>query len=176
MRPEGQSGACLIAISNILSYSLNMSRQLNIAAHVLGMLAFLEREKRPITSEELGRSIGTHPVVVRRVLSRLRAAGLIESRGGAKGGTVLARDPRKISLRDAFEALNSDDFPILERHGEHVNRACNVGPVIADYLDRVFSDAEEELLACLDRVSIDEMSREIVDRVQRRATLKAPTV
>lgn len=139
------------------------------------MLAFLEREQRPITSDELARSVGTHAVVVRRVLSQLQAAGLVESRRGAGGGTVLARDPRQISLRDAYEAVHAEDFTVLERHGEHVNQACNVGPVIADYLDRVYRDAEEELLARLGRVSIDEMSRQIVDRLQRRAALKTPT-
>jgi Rrf2 family protein len=152
-----------------------MSRQLNVAAHILGMLAFLERERRPVTSDELAKSIGTHAVVVRRVLAQLQAAGLVESRRGAGGGTVLARDPRTISLRDAYEAVHAEDAGVLERHGEHVNRACNVGPVIAEYLDGVYRDAEEELLARLGQVSIDEMSRQIVDRLRRRASLKAST-
>lgn len=158
-----------------MSYVYIVSRQLNVAAHILGMLAFLEREQRPITSDELATSIGTHPVVVRRVLAQLQAAGLVESRRGVGGGTVLARDPRLISLRDAYQAVHDDGFSVLERHGRHVNHACNVGPVIAEYLDGVYREAEEELLGRLGRVSIDEMSRQIVDRLRRRAPLRSST-
>jgi Rrf2 family protein len=153
-----------------------MSRLLNVAAHILGMLAVLEREGRLVTSAELAQSIGTHEVVVRRVLSKLKSAGLVESRRGVGGGTVLARDPGRMTLRDAYQAVSGVDARVLERHSDHVNHSCVVGPILAEYLDDVYRDAEEEMLQRLGRVTIEEMSKQVVDRVQRRAALSSPRV
>ena len=151
-----------------------MSRQLNVAAHILGLIAFIERDqRRPVTSDELAESIGTNPVVVRRVLSQLKAAGLVDSRRGVGGGTVLARDPRQMTLRDAYEAVNEARGPLLERHNASPSDACRVAPVIAEYLDEIYGDAEEALLKRLSEVSVETMSRQIVDRLRRRSAVLA---
>ena len=64
-----------------------MSRPTNtqfaLAVHVLTMLAALPRELR--NSEEMAGSAGSNPVHIRRVLGRLRAAGLVASRSGRTG-------------------------------------------------------------------------------------------
>lgn len=74
-----------------------MDTQFTTAAHVLGYLAWRDAEGAIwVSSEELGHSINTHSVVVRRVLSKLRSSGLIETRRGAGGGSRLARPARKI--------------------------------------------------------------------------------
>lgn len=83
-----------------------MNSRLAIATHIWGIVAHRERDARgPVTSDELAESIGTNAVVVRRVLARLKDAGLVESRRGVGGGTVLARDPQLINLRQAYESV-----------------------------------------------------------------------
>ncbi len=42
----------------------------------------------------------------RQILSRLRDAGLVESRRGGKGGMVLAVDPQRVSLLDVVCAVD----------------------------------------------------------------------
>jgi len=146
-----------------------MNSRLTVASHILGMLAFFEREKKPpATSEELADSLGTNPVVVRRVLSDLKAAGLVDSKRGPGGGSVLARDPRQITLRQAYDAVCVEGEQLLGRYPGDVGPACQVAPVIAQYLDELFQEAEEALVRRLGQVTVDEMSREIVSRLQRR--------
>jgi Rrf2 family protein len=44
-----------------------------------------------------------------QLLATLRRGGLIKSIRGAKGGYVLARDPRKITILDAFNCIEGSD-------------------------------------------------------------------
>ncbi len=44
-----------------------------------------------------------------QLLATLRRGGLIKSIRGAKGGYVLARDPRKITIQDAFNCIEGAD-------------------------------------------------------------------
>lgn len=146
-----------------------MNSRLAIATHILGILAFRQREQRqPITSEQLAESIGTNPVVVRRILSQLKTAGLVDSRRGVGGGTVLARDPRHIHLRHAYEAVHEDDSFVLGRHDAALHDACGVGPIIADYLGTVCGAAEEAMLKRLEAVNIHDMAEHVVERMKRR--------
>jgi DNA-binding IscR family transcriptional regulator len=58
------------------------------------------------TSAEVGEAIGSHPVVVRRVLGGLRSSGFVESRPGRHGGWAIAKDPAKIRVGDVYRALD----------------------------------------------------------------------
>lgn len=152
-----------------------MNSRLTVAAHVLGLIAFVEREQqRAATSEELASSVGTNPVVVRRVLSQLKAAGLVASRRGVGGGSVLARSPREITMRMVYEAVEERDCALIGRHAGCLGEDCHVAPVIAEYLDELYADAEEALLRTLATVTVDSMSRAVMDRVQRRGTTHRP--
>ena len=86
-----------------------MNSRLTVASHVLGMIAFCEREGgRGITSDELAESVGTNAVVIRRILAQLKHAGLITSRRGAGVGSVLARPASAITLRMVHDAVHEE--------------------------------------------------------------------
>lgn len=153
-----------------------MNSRLTVAAHVLGIIAHLEREEhRGATSEELAESVGTNAVVIRRVLGQLKAAGLIDSRRGAGGGSVLRRDPRAITLRDVYDAVEDDGCGLIGRHAGAVGEHCPVAPVIAQYLDELYVEAEEALKRTLQAVTVDAMSREVIARVRQCRDEAAPT-
>ena len=87
-----------------------MNSQFPIALHIVGFLA--AAGGTPLTSAKMAAVYGTSPVVLRRVLSRLQRAGLVKTQRGVNGGSILARSPEKISLREVFQAV-SDDKPCL---------------------------------------------------------------
>jgi len=64
-----------------------------------------------VTSERVAERIGGHPVVLRRVLARLRTAGLVEGRSGPGGGWAIARDPAQLSLGRVRRALKDPTSP-----------------------------------------------------------------
>ena len=76
---------------------MKRNSRLSLALHTLSHMAGDPGRVR--TSAEIADHAGTNPVVVRRVLGRLREAGLLTSEKGHAGGWRLARDPKISALR-----------------------------------------------------------------------------
>lgn len=125
-----------------------MSRPTNtqfaIAVHVMTMLAALPRELQ--SSDVMAASVGSNPVHIRRVLGRLREAGLVASRPGPHGGWRLLRSPRETTLADVWRVMNGQD-PVLGVHEAAPN--CEVGQQIQANLEdidrRALAAVEAEL-------------------------------
>ena len=64
-----------------------MNAEFAVAVH---SLVFLTRRGGTSTSEEIARSVCTHPARVRKVLSRLKKAQLVSSREGHQDGGYAA--------------------------------------------------------------------------------------
>ncbi len=145
----------LLIATQVVTFAV-VNSQLPIALHILGFLT--SRQGEPLTSEVMAATYGTSPVVLRRVLAKLQQAGLVETRRGVNGGSVLARDPRKINLRQAYEAVTAEP-QILSRHPSCEGRVVAVA--MAGFINSVMGDAEEALLAELEAVTIAEMDVQI---------------
>jgi Rrf2 family protein len=119
--------------------------QFTLGVHMVTLLAALDQA--PQTSELLASSAGSNPVHVRRVLGRLRDAGLVISQPGPKGGWRLAADPATTTLDEIWRAVHGDSSIL----GVPVARpACTVGRRIQDSLadiDRSAARAIERHLA-----------------------------
>ena len=143
-----------------------MTSRFTMALHALGMIA-VEGESscgEPVTSEALARSINTNPVVVRRVLSDLRRAGLVRTRRGVGGGVALARPAERISLRAVWEALEARE-ELFARHPSGPNPACPVGRCVAEYLEQLYGETEAALKASLGRVTLADLRRDVDRRL-----------
>lgn len=68
-------------------------------------LVYLAHKAKMVSSDELARNICTHPVCVRKVLSKLKKAGLVGTKEGLDGGYYLSKTPDKINLRMLGEIL-----------------------------------------------------------------------
>lgn len=91
------------------------------------------------SSEWLAGSLGVHPVMVRQVTSRLRAAGLVETRRG-KAGLRLTRPASAMTLLDVYRAVEDGDA-LLALHARP-NPSCPVGSGIQAVLEDVFEEAQ----------------------------------
>jgi Rrf2 family protein len=115
----------------------------SVAVHVLALLAL---EQRALTSDYVAGSVQTNAVVVRRILGSLREAGIVTAVPGPGGGFLLVADPRSLTLRAIYEAVE-ERSPIVV-HGE-TNRLCPVGRNIQNVLENVTANAEQAMLASL---------------------------
>jgi len=115
-----------------------------VAAHVL--LLLVARPDRAVSSDEMAESVLASPVYLRRVLGRLRDAGLVSSRPGPSGGWQLTRAPAAVTLGDVWRAVQRDE-PVLGLHGPA--EACPVGGRIGALMmgvqERVSGAIEDEL-------------------------------
>ncbi|WP_434098117.1 RrF2 family transcriptional regulator [Streptomyces sparsogenes] len=113
-----------------------------------------------LTSAEIADSLESNPVLVRRILGRLRDAHLVRSTEGRGGGWSLARDPRDITLHDAYAAV--EEGQIFSRHTRPPSGACEVGRHIGDLLDAEFQNAERALEQQLARTTIAGLLQQIL--------------
>lgn len=116
-----------------------------MAVHIMTALAYVGEKT---SSELLALSVGTNPVVVRRLLGELNRAGLIRAERGKTGGFTLARSSREVSLLDIYRAV-ADEQDLVPLHENPENRlcpvSCNVRGVLAAHLQKAQDVFEREL-------------------------------
>lgn len=149
-----------------------MNSQLTLAAHILAVLAH-QNDDSGVTSDVLAEGFGTSPVVIRRVLAKLKKAGLTDSRPGVGGGSVLAKPAHKITLLAAYTAITDDHTTVLARHPGNCGDGIDIAPMIAEYLNELFEEAEQALLKKLGAVNIADLTQEINNRVNSPSTQKS---
>lgn len=120
----------------------------------------------PMTSEVLARSMDTNPVVIRRIMAGLRAAGYVQSEKGHGGGWTLACDLSKVTLRDIYEALGSPSLLSIGHRTE--SPGCLVEAAVNARLGKSFHDAEELLLTRFGEVTLAMLSDDVRERLAVR--------
>jgi Rrf2 family protein len=139
---------------------MTRSSRFATAVHVLTLLA-LEKEEA-VTSEYVAGSVNTNPVVIRRLLRKLAEAGLVSSCPGSAGGSRLAKPPAKITLLDAYAAVESGE--LFGEHSQQPNARCPVGRNIIDVLTPRMADAEAAVAASLKKTTIADLIGEVKQR------------
>lgn len=120
---------------------MRINTQFPVAVHILAVLAYFEKED--ITSDDLARSVGTNPVVVRRIVSQLKKAGLVSAQAGVKG-ISLCRKPKDITLLDIYNAVRSSKDTIFGVH-PNPSQSCEVGAYIKSAVSGPFKSAQQAL-------------------------------
>lgn len=141
-----------------------MNTRVAVAVHILTLLEWHAGE--PVPSEEIARSVGTHPTRVRRLLSTLARAGLTSSVQGAQGGAYLARPGNQITLRDVFDAMS--DGQGLIPLGPAPRAAHPVGRAIHRALGPRLHAAERALHEVLAGMTIADVDDEVRRHPRRR--------
>ncbi len=105
------------------------------------------------TSDEIARKLNTNPVVIRRVLSLLRQAGIVSSQKGPSGGSKLAKAGKSIRLGDVYRALEPVSiFRGSNLSGEHAAKVNGA-------LEKIYRDAQEALEAELDSTTLNQLAK-----------------
>lgn len=110
---------------------LGRNTHFSLAVHALTILGVYQREAGvPAPSEKLAESLQTNASFLRQLLGELAQSGLIETRRGKGGGTVLARPASEITLLDIFRATEGQ----VEVNAHPLKEAgtCPVGHILPD--------------------------------------------
>lgn len=143
-----------------------------VSLHILTLVARGPTEQS--TSARLAWSIGTNPVVVRRLSDLLDRAGLITVQRGP-GGASLARPASGITLRDVWRAIHPERDKVLRVHAR-TNPACAVGQRLPGLLRARFEAADAALLGDLASISLaDLVASQDAERPDRASAVDAAT-
>lgn len=128
-----------------------------VAVHVMTVLAHNRRTW--VSSPALAGSVRTNPVVIRRLLIRLRRSGLISAQTGKSGGVQLARRPESITLLDIFRAVEGGSPFVLPDKPE--NKACEVSCAMKSLLSSVLAETDRAMSNSLEKVRLSDLEREV---------------
>ena len=128
-----------------------------VSVHILAYLAY--RKEGAVSSSEIAASVGTNPVVIRRLLSALVKARLVTAQKGASGGFALASKPAGIPLLAVYRAVEPKPDHGLNRFAP--NHRCPVGAKIESVLQGIFFKAQAGMEAELARVNVAEVERQL---------------
>ncbi|MBR0365305.1 MAG: Rrf2 family transcriptional regulator [Clostridia bacterium] len=122
-----------------------MDTRFSSAIHALIMIAGADK---PINSELIAQSIGTNASYIRKIAGLLKKRGIIDSRQGVSGFTLLVK-PEELSLYSIYQAIDeSEQVHMFDLH-QNPNDKCVVGrhilPVLTDVFRSIEKSAELEL-------------------------------
>lgn len=125
---------------------MQISSRFTIAIHVLSCIETFKEEK--VTSDFLAGSVNVNPVVIRRLLQQLKAAGIVNVVRGS-GGAKIAKPLDDITLLDIYHAVECVDDGELFHFHENPNQKCPVGrnihSVLDSRLDQIQNVMEKEM-------------------------------
>lgn len=120
---------------------IGINSQFAISVHILVLLASTPNE--PVTSDRIAASVKTHPAFIRRILGKLRRAGLVSAQPGTDGGWRLLRDAAEVTLCDIYEGIEKEALFALHRRSPQASGL--VGQSIHPVLEEITQEAERTL-------------------------------
>jgi Rrf2 family protein len=130
---------------------MQITRQADYAVRAILYLARLNPNERAATST-VAQEQHIPPSFLAKIISQLSIAGLLHTSRGARGGVMLARDPKDISLLEVIEAIDGP-IQLNECVGEDgvcaFEEDCPLRPV--------WCEAQEELVSKLKNKNFADM-------------------
>lgn len=127
---------------------MQISSRFTMAIHMFACIDTFTDQK--MTSDFMAGSIGTNPVIIRKLLQQLKAAGLVKVSRGT-GGVTITKPLEEITFLDVYRAVECSPDEELFHFHENPNQMCPVGRnihhVLDDKLVRVQKAMEKELAA-----------------------------
>ena len=112
---------------------MQISSRFTIALHIFTCIETFKNDYK-ITSDFLAGSINTNPVIIRKILTQLKNAGLITVARGT-GGISPTRPLKEISFYDVYQAIEPVENGDLFNFHNSPNPQCPVGKNIHALLD-----------------------------------------
>ncbi len=137
---------------------MKITSRFTVAVHSLLAIYVLGKEYK-MTSDLIASSVNVNPVVIRRTLSSLKAAGIIDVKAGS-GGATPVKSADDITLYDIYTAVDCIDGNLFNFH-ENPNPECPVGKNIHAVLDSRLKDAQAALENELESVTLADLMKQL---------------
>ena len=126
------------------------SLQFAVAAHIMAALGYRRGEE--VSSAILADSVNADPTFVRKSLSKLSKAGLVVTKRGKNGASVLARPARRITLLDIYRASAAP--PAFSIHSYPVEKRCPVSCHVKECMSVLLSQAQNSFERSLGKTTL----------------------
>lgn len=138
---------------------MQISSRFTLALHIFACIDTFKEDYK-VTSNFLAGSTNVNPVIIRKILSQLKAAGLVSVARGF-GGASIAKPLNEITFLDIYNAVECVDHGELFHFHENPNADCPVGRnihmILDDKLLRVQRAMEKELAS----ITLEDVTRDM---------------
>lgn len=129
-----------------------------VAVHAL---IYLDKRGCMLSSEELAANICTNPARVRKVMARLKKAGLVATKAGNEGGYHLLCAPGAVTLDQIADALEVRFVEPAWHSGGDVDCGCMVASGMAGVMDGLFDDLDRRCRARASQLSLADLEAQL---------------
>lgn len=134
-----------------------MTADFTIAVHAL---VYLNHKKTFQSSELLAKNVCTHPARIRKVMSCLKKAGLVEAKEGIDGGYAFCLNPKELSLCQIADGMKIP-FVSASWHSGNINMECLIASGMANIMDDIYGTLDKTCRKALENITIDQIDHEI---------------
>ena len=138
------------------------SVQFTVAAHIMAALGYKHGEE--ISSATLAESVNADPTFVRKSLSKLSKAGLVVTKRGKSGASVLARPPRQITLLDIYRASAAP--PAFAIHSYPIDKRCPVSCHLKECMSGLLYEAQNSFERSLAKITLARLVGQIREKTR----------
>lgn len=143
---------------NIHNYALlELSSKVEYAVLALLELASHKGEKAPLTMSEMTDKQPIPDRYLEQILASLRRAGLVKSQRGSRGGFVLAREPRQITLLEIVTLME----------GEHKESEHFANTLEKNLIYEIWDEANTACSEVLRRYTLQDLCEQLETRRQQ---------
>ncbi|MDD3277628.1 MAG: Rrf2 family transcriptional regulator [Lachnospiraceae bacterium] len=144
---------------------MQISSRFTIAIHILACIDTFKNDYK-VTSDFLAGSVNVNPVVIRRLLQQLKAAGIINVTRGS-GGAEIAKPLSEITMLDIYKAVDSIENGELFHFHENPNKECPVGRNMHNVLDSKLEQVQRAMENEMGSITIQEIVEETKSFIQK---------
>lgn len=137
---------------------MQISSRFTIAVHILLCIDTFQG-KYKLTSEFLASSVHVNPVIIRKILSQLKAAGIVEVQRGSGGASIVGK-LEEISFLDIYRAVECVEKEGLFHFHESPNLLCPVGRNIHQVLDGRLIQVQNALERELEKMTLADVVKD----------------
>ena len=137
---------------------MQISSIFTLAVHIFACIDVFKDDYK-ITSDFLAGSTNVNPVIVRKILGHLKAAGLVEVARGS-GGASIPKPLSEISFLDIYNAVECVENGELFHFHENPNTDCPVGRNIHAVLDDKLMRVQKAMETELSSITLEDIRRD----------------
>lgn len=137
---------------------MQISSRFTMAIHMFACIDTFSGQK--MTSDFMAGSIGTNPVIIRKLLQQLKAAGLVEVSRGT-GGVTVTKPFDKITFLDIYKAVECTPDEELFHFHENPNQNCPVGKNIHNVLDNRLLEVQKAMEDKLVQMTLADVKNDV---------------
>ena len=137
---------------------MQISSRFTLAIHIFACIDTFQHAYK-VTSDFLASSTNVNPVIIRKILGQLKAAGLVEVARGC-GGISIAKPLQEISFLDIYQAVACVEHGELFHFHENPNPDCPVGRNIHMVLDGRLQQVQQAMEEELAAITLEDVMRD----------------